>query len=514
MSDSSVHVARVGLFTIDPNGNRVDKNSSATTINQLKNIKQEFLIIPDIANAPNSSGYPTITSYLETEAAADYEIQYLDQSYCLTMHLAAGLTGATGPIGSAGATGVVGATAALPVSTSPISYSYTGVLALPPQVALSSPTPGQFDGVVDDYSGKWVQFLNLSSINTALTSITFDDIIGVPAISLSGFGALTSINFPSLTSCWSSISVSNMPALVSFSAPVLKIVNSISFASMNNTGFTSISFPKLTTVLSTLFGLGAPYVQSYNLPMLTTVGSNLSPTSWASLTSFYLPVLATVGGTFSPSNMNALTSLNLPALTTVGVSFSPNTMASLTSLSIPVLAIVGNTFGPNSMAALTSLSAPALTTIAGGSFTPTTMASLTSMSFPALTSVYGIFAPATMASLTSITISSMVRIGTGVISGSIISIISGTAALTTFQLPSTLLQIGNGAGNVVITSAALNQASVDNILVRLAALDGTGGTTAFSSRVVTITGTSSTPSATGLAAKATLVARGCTVTNN
>jgi hypothetical protein len=108
----------------------------------------------------------------------------------------------------------------------------------------------------------------------------------------------------------------------------------------------------------------------------------------------------------------------------------------------------------------------------------------------------------------------MIRIGTNVSSGSVISTAPGTAALTTFQLPSTLKQVGNGGGNVVITSAALNQASVDNILVRLAALNGSNGTTLFSSRVVTITGTSSTPSATGLAAKATLVARGCTVTNN
>ena len=57
-------------------------------------------------------------------------------------------------------------------------------------------------------------------------------------------------------------------------------------------------------------------------------------------------------------------------------------------------------------------------------------------------------------------------------------------------------------------------ASVDDLLVRLAALDGTGLTTAYSSKTVTIRGTSAAPSATGLAAKATLAARGCTVTHN
>ena len=61
----------------------------------------------------------------------------------------------------------------------------------------------------------------------------------------------------------------------------------------------------------------------------------------------------------------------------------------------------------------------------------------------------------------------------------------------------------------------LNQASVDSILVSLAALDGTNGTTAYSSKTILLNGgTSSAPSATGLAAKATLQARSCTVTTN
>lgn len=68
---------------------------------------------------------------------------------------------------------------------------------------------------------------------------------------------------------------------------------------------------------------------------------------------------------------------------------------------------------------------------------------------------------------------------------------------------------------VDFSNCALNQTSIDNILVRLAALDGTNGTRIFENTPVNLTGgTNATPSATGLAAKATLVARGCTVTNN
>lgn len=185
----------------------------------------------------------------------------------------------------------------------------------------------------------------------------------------------------------------------------------------------------------------------------------------------------------------------------------------LTGIEFTKLELVLGAFNPSTMAALTSLSLPALTTV-GGNFGPSSMAALTSLSLPALTTVRSIFAPSSMAALTSLSLPVIERIGTTISSGNAIQLTNNTAALATFALPTTLKQVGGTAGNVTITSAALDQASVDSILVRLAALDGTGGTVAFSNRTVTITGTSATPSSTGLAAKATLVARGCTVTHN
>lgn len=98
--------------------------------------------------------------------------------------------------------------------------------------------------------------------------------------------------------------------------------------------------------------------------------------------------------------------------------------------------------------------------------------------------------------------------------GSSLSLTTGTAALTTltFGAVGVTKRID---GNIIITSAALNQASVDGILARLVALDGTSGTTLYTgAKTVTITGTSSTPSAAGLTNKATLVGRGITVTTN
>ena len=84
--------------------------------------------------------------------------------------------------------------------------------------------------------------------------------------------------------------------------------------------------------------------------------------------------------------------------------------------------------------------------------------------------------------------------------------------LVNFYMRSSLKGVN---GNFITTSNSLNQASVDNILIRLAGLDGIDNLTSYySGRTVTITGGAATPSAAGLAAKAVLVSRACTVTTN
>ncbi len=79
----AVHVARVGLFTVDQNGARIDKSSPNTTINQLKVSRLEMLVIPDAAIA-SSANYPTVKNYLEAEATAGFKLQHMDQSYIVT----------------------------------------------------------------------------------------------------------------------------------------------------------------------------------------------------------------------------------------------------------------------------------------------------------------------------------------------------------------------------------------------------------------------------------------------
>jgi hypothetical protein len=70
-------------------------------------------------------------------------------------------------------------------------------------------------------------------------------------------------------------------------------------------------------------------------------------------------------------------------------------------------------------------------------------------------------------------------------------------------------------GNVDFHNCALNQTSVDDILLKLSLLDGTNGTTAWSYREVNLnSGTNAAPSQTGLDAKAILEARNCIVNVN
>lgn len=140
-------------------------------------------------------------------------------------------------------------------------------------------------------------------------------------------------------------------------------------------------------------------------------------------------------------------------------------------------------------------------------YTESVQSSVEAYSFPKLKVLSSFNVTGTKNSLTTIDLPELVYAAT-------MGMPTLSPALTTFNFGSTLKGYGTSTSNFVTTSNSLNQASVDNILIRFAALDGTNGTTLFANRTVTITGGAATPSAAGLAAKATLQARGCTVTTN
>lgn len=246
-------------------------------------------------------------------------------------------------------------------------------------------------------------------------------------------------------------------------------------------------------------GAGAtlPTVTSINMGSIQQLNNAFSGTL-ASITSLVASSLIQISSDFSLNCANC-TTLTMTSLKYIGCNFTAN-FALITSANFPALIAVNSACSPT-FAAATSLTLTALTYV-GVNFIPT-CASATSVDISSLSYLGGSFQPS-FATLATLNLPAITVIG-----GSV----SITAAnLVTFSLGTGLLSV---AGNFTLTGAKLNQASVDNILVRLAALDGTGGTTAYSSKTINVSGgTSSAPSATGLTAKATLQGRGCTVTTN
>jgi hypothetical protein len=276
-----------------------------------------------------------------------------------------------------------------------------------------------------------------------------------------------------------------------------------------NVAFASTGEPNIATLN---LGNAQSMQISWNVSLLTNyaltsisganiqymLGCNLS-TSLGNLTTFSFPNCISIGNSGFGLTAAALTSLSMPLLQSSGFTFSLS-LPLLTSLNLSSFASCASSM-TLTLAALTTFSMPALSYV-GANFIPT-LAVATSVTLTSLATIIGAFTWSS-ALLTTLSLPALITVGT--------TFAITAANMTTFSMGSTLKTIG---GNFTMTGMALNQASVDGILVSLAALDGTGGTTAYSSKTVNLSGgTSSAPSATGLTAKAVLQARSCTVTTN
>jgi hypothetical protein len=70
-------------------------------------------------------------------------------------------------------------------------------------------------------------------------------------------------------------------------------------------------------------------------------------------------------------------------------------------------------------------------------------------------------------------------------------------------------------GSFSINGCGFDETTINNILIKLASLDGTNGTTSYNSQVINLAGgTNAAPSGDGLTAITTLEGRGCTVYHN
>ena len=333
------------------------------------------------------------------------------------------------------------------------------------------------------------------------TSIIGNSVLFCFALALNS-PSLTTVSLPALISNPSAITVT-AGALATLSLPSLVLCGPITLTTA--TILTTLSFPALIYLYAGIAGT-ANALTTLTLTNVQVLYGSYTLTANA-LTTLSMPALLTIGkltgsqqaaATFTPAG-TLLATINMPLLTSISGTFNP-TLAALTSLTLTNLATIGSIFSLTA-ATLTTLSLPALATM-GGNFSPN-CALATTVTLTSLANITGTIA-ASFPALATLSLPALVSVSS--------TFTISAANLVTFSMGATLKSIG---GYFTMTGMKLNQASVDGILVSLAALDGTNGTTAYSSKVVNLSGgTSSTPSVTGLAAKAILVARGCVVTTN
>lgn len=261
---------------------------------------------------------------------------------------------------------------------------------------------------------------------------------------------------------------------------------------VGNGGLSTLS--NVEVLMSNYIGNGL-FSSSFNF----TLGSNIS--------GFEMPDLVYLLTGNVNFSANTAKTISFPNLKYIAANFSQPT--NVNTLNMPSLEVVHGTITVNGSI---EVSLPELL-YCNGFIDLTSTSTYSTLSFPklkatSLNNATAIDLTGTKSSLTTIDLPSIEYMAQ-------ITMPTSATSLTNFSFGSNLKWYGyNNAGNFITTSNSLNQASVDNILIRLAALDGTGGTFSLDNRTITITGGSATPSAAGLAAKATLQARGCTVTTN
>lgn len=248
------------------------------------------------------------------------------------------------------------------------------------------------------------------------------------ASALAGQTRILTIRFDDLAGASNnaSITLSSMALATSVEFPQLKICLG-GFSVQSMALLTLLSVPELEYIGQNL-GLGtyAAYVGTISFPKLKYVNGSMSMSSIGPVAAYSFPMLIGVNSSLSFSTSTTTTAINLSSLVFAANGMSVSGFTALTSLNFPALKFMGSGFTVTGNTLLNTFSAPALHTC-NGSLTFTTNPALANFTLP--------------------------------VDGSLKVVMGAFAA----------------------TSAVLTSASVDNIMQALGSLDGTSGTTAYSS---------------------------------
>jgi len=245
------------------------------------------------------------------------------------------------------------------------------------------------------------------------------------------------------------------------------------YTSTGCNSLTSVVSPDLISVTVGMAVFSCPVLTTLNLTSLT-IGTDVVAQLTPSLASLNLPSLTTAKNFYDNGSTNLLT-INAPALTAVTVDVFCYGNLSLTTANFQSLQTVGNDFYVYTNSNMTSLNVSSLVTV-GHHFNGYTSPKLTTLSCPALTGIGNEFR------------------------------FEGCTLLANVSLP---VFVPKNSNSIRFDGCALTAASVNHILARCVA-----NPALTVSSVLLMAGTSSAPTGQGILDKATLIARGCTITTN
>lgn len=322
--------------------------------------------------------------------------------------------------------------------------------------------------------------------------------------------ALTNISLASLATLGSGITFSENNLLRTLSIPLVTNLESFSGTAPALTNLVLTSLVTLGDFTPTLDAM-----QHLSFPALKRITGEMVPVT-TNLHSFSAPVLTNTTDTFTLVS-DVLTNVNLSAMVNFG---NGATITAPTLRSLVMTNLLTSAFSNLQLDSVTNLN---ITNIYEGDISITT----TNLPFVNLQGLTNANVTLSCNNTTSVNLSNVLSIGS-------LEIVSTT--LTTVNLPSlvffgalsfsdgstpelTTISIGSGVNtgeaDVIAIGCKLNVTSVNNLLVRLAALDGTGGTLSYDNHTIDLSGgTSAAPTGAGAAAVTTLEGRGNTVTVN
>lgn len=398
-----------------------------------------------------------------------------------------GPTGPTGPTGAAGPTGPTGQTGPAGAPVEPIIVVTTGTH---PPIAVLSPIGSYTNGTYEVYN--------------CVVELGLDPIEEITGIVFSGCGDVEWTNVEAIV--FDAIAVNTYFSIWldgAFSAPMLKQIIPVGYTIeiKGTVSGCSFSAPELTRINGSLRIVD--YIDEIDLTSLERIDKSFYGDS-TDLVTISLPSLTVIGdnrgnyGAFELTNCSLLETVSLPALTAVStLSFNNCPALSTVDLSALETIIYGATIDSS---LLETISLSALTTI--NSLYIQNNSILSTLDLSALGTISGELSVNFSPLLTELDLSSLVNCSS--------VYLGNNTSLSSVTLGSLLQAI-----TVDVSGCALTESVVDAILVELAGLDGTGGTTLYENQTVDLSGgTNAPPSATGLAAKATLEGRGCTVNVN